>query len=278
MTTTLWVSIPGAKTASSKARKNRADEFSEWRWIHWVQLVLSAVADVVVVQRAAWKAHTLRCLIVLQQPLDLSNHTNRAQCFWVKNTLQITAVHVQLDGTVGMALDMQPKIMGFNPNCCTASTATIGKSFTHLALSPKSVLWHQHKASWKRAYRTIHQPCPWWCSNGWCKADGQGIRDQRHPIGCMVWEDFTSWKNLKTDACLGFARHVKHVVVCGHGLRELDLILALANWLSLTCQPLQPYHPTMISQLTKTGSQPSFQPKLCQVGIKPYSLLLTKYK
>ena len=65
------VEVPRAETAGAEAWKHGADELAKRRRVHGVELVLRAVADVVVVERAARKTHTLRRLVVLQQPLHL---------------------------------------------------------------------------------------------------------------------------------------------------------------------------------------------------------------
>lgn len=62
---------PGSQAASPQPHEHRPDEFSEGSGIHRVQFVLLAVPQVVVVQRAPGKADAFRCLIVVQQPLEL---------------------------------------------------------------------------------------------------------------------------------------------------------------------------------------------------------------
>lgn len=62
---------PGAETACPQPHEHRADEFAERGGVDWIQLLLVAVTQVVVIEGAAGQTHSFRRLIVIQQPLQL---------------------------------------------------------------------------------------------------------------------------------------------------------------------------------------------------------------
>ena len=68
--------VPGAQPACAEAHEHRADQLAEGGGVDGVQLLLLAVAQVVVVQGAAGQAHALRRLVVVQQPLELKLDTH----------------------------------------------------------------------------------------------------------------------------------------------------------------------------------------------------------
>lgn len=62
---------PGSQAASPQPHEHRPDQFSEGSGVHWIQFVLLAVPQVMVVERAPGKADAFRRLVVVQQPLEL---------------------------------------------------------------------------------------------------------------------------------------------------------------------------------------------------------------
>lgn len=69
--------IPSAEAAGPEAHEDRADEFPKGGSVDRVQFLLLTVAQVVVVEGAPGQAHPLRCLIVIQQPLQLKHTQHR---------------------------------------------------------------------------------------------------------------------------------------------------------------------------------------------------------
>lgn len=69
--------IPGAESACPQANEHGADEFAEGGGVDGLEFGLLTVQQVVIVQRAARQTHTLRLLIVIQQPLHLHTHIVR---------------------------------------------------------------------------------------------------------------------------------------------------------------------------------------------------------
>ena len=66
--------LPGAEAAGPQAHKHRPDEFAEGGCIDRIQFLLLTVPQVMIIKGAPWQAHSLRCLIVVQQPLQLKIH------------------------------------------------------------------------------------------------------------------------------------------------------------------------------------------------------------
>ena len=66
--------VPGAEAACPQAHEDRADELSEGGGVDRIQLLLLTVPQVMVIQGAARQAHSLCCLVVVQQPLQLKTH------------------------------------------------------------------------------------------------------------------------------------------------------------------------------------------------------------
>ena len=70
--------VPGAEAAGPQAHEDRANELAEGSRVDWIQFLFLTVPQVMVVQGAPGQAHTLRCLVVIQQPLQLKTHTEEA--------------------------------------------------------------------------------------------------------------------------------------------------------------------------------------------------------
>lgn len=70
----LFLFVPGAEAAGPQAHEHGADELAEGGCIDQIQFLFLTVPQVMVIQGAAGQAHSLRCLIVVQQPLQLKTH------------------------------------------------------------------------------------------------------------------------------------------------------------------------------------------------------------
>lgn len=68
---------PGAQAPCPQPHEDGADELPEGGGVDGVQFVLLAVPQVMVVQGAPGQAHTLCCLVVIQQPLQLQAGKNK---------------------------------------------------------------------------------------------------------------------------------------------------------------------------------------------------------
>lgn len=71
----LFLLVPGAEAAGPQAHEDRADELAEGSRVDWIQFLFLTVPQVMVVQGAPGQAHSLRRLVVIQQPLQLKTHT-----------------------------------------------------------------------------------------------------------------------------------------------------------------------------------------------------------
>lgn len=69
--------VPGAEAAGPQAHEDGADELAEGGCVDRIQFLFLTVPQVMVIQGAARQAHSLRCLVVVQQPLQLKTHRGR---------------------------------------------------------------------------------------------------------------------------------------------------------------------------------------------------------
>lgn len=67
----LFLFLPGAEAAGPQAHKDWTDEFAEGGCVNWVQFLLLTVPQVVVIEGGPGQANSLRCLVVVQKPLQL---------------------------------------------------------------------------------------------------------------------------------------------------------------------------------------------------------------
>lgn len=63
--------VPRSKSAGPEAHEDGANEFAEGGCVDWIQFLLLTVAQVMVVEGTAGQTHSLRCLVVVQEPLKL---------------------------------------------------------------------------------------------------------------------------------------------------------------------------------------------------------------
>ena len=62
---------PGAQPPRPQAHEHGADQLPKGGRVHGVQLVLLAVAKVVVVERTSGETHAFRGFVIIQEPLEL---------------------------------------------------------------------------------------------------------------------------------------------------------------------------------------------------------------
>ena len=69
--------IPRSKSTRSQTEKDGANKLAERRRVHGVDLLFLAVAQVVIVERAARQTHAFRRLVVVNKPLNLNGTRSR---------------------------------------------------------------------------------------------------------------------------------------------------------------------------------------------------------